>query len=121
MRFRLIRHVILVITLGAFLSADVMQLMWPIQATASPAMTMTMAYADGANADGAAPMPCQGKGMTSDCMTDLGCVFMIGLPTTPATLTMTFLTWKRVNYSELTQLAVGLTRKPALDPPIFFG
>ena len=113
MRFRLIRQVILLITLGAFLGAGTMQGAWPVQAAAAPGMTMM------AQADGDAPMPC--KGMASTCMTDLGCIFMIGLPTVSPALTMTRLSWKPIRYGDPIQIAGGLTSKPALDPPIFPG
>ena len=72
MRLWLFRHVVLVITLGAFLSAGLMQAAWPVQAAASPNMTMI------ADTGSNAPMPC--KGTTPACMTDLGCIFMIGMP-----------------------------------------
>ena len=113
MRFQLFRHVVLVITLGAFLSAGLAQAAWPLQAAASPNTTMM------ADAGSDAPMPC--KGMTPACMTDLGCIFMIGMPIVSPALSMTRLSWSRVSYGDLAQLADGLTRKPALDPPIFLG
>ena len=110
---RFVQHIILVIALGAFLGSSVAQGVWPVQTRASPGMT-TMTQADGN-----APMPC--KGMTPACMSDLGCVFMIGLPSVSPTPTMTRLSWQRVRYDSLAQSADGLTRKPALDPPIFLG
>ena len=113
MRLQLFRHVVLVITLGAFLSAGLMQAAWPVQAAASPNMTMI------ADTGSNAPMPC--KGTTPACMTDLGCIFMIGMPIMSPTLSMTRLSWSRVSYGELAQLVDGLTRKHALDPPIFLG
>ena len=113
MRLRFVQHLILALALGAFLGASVAQGMWPAQTGAVSGMT-TMAQTDGN-----APMPC--KGMTPACMTDLGCVVMIGLPSVSPTPTMTRLSWQRVRYDNLAQSADGLTRKPALDPPIFLG
>ena len=113
MRLRFLRHVVLVIMLGAFLSAGLVQAAWPLQAAASHNMTMA------ADAGSDAPMPC--KGMTPACMTDLGCIFMIGMPILSPALSMTRLSWSRVSYADLAQLVDGLTRKPALDPPIFLG
>ena len=113
MRFWLFRHVVLVMTLGAFLSAGLVQIMWPTHTAASHDMTMM------AQAGSDAPIPC--KGMTPACMTDLGCIFMIGMPTVSPALLMTRLSWSRVRYGELSQRVDGLTRKPALDPPIFLG
>ena len=107
---RLTSHVILVITLGAFLGAGMMQGAWPVQAAASPVMTMVT------QPDGDARMPCEG--MAPTCVTDLGCIFMIGLPTVSLAPTMTRLCWKRIRYGDLAQIAGGLTPKPALDPPM---
>ena len=123
MRFSPIRQVILFITLGTFLGAGMIQAAWPVQATASPGMAMVTPamVTPGAvtPADGGAPMPCKGKVPT--CMTDLGCIFMIGLPAVSPALTMTRLSLSRIHYGDLAQLAGGFTRKPALDPPIFPG
>ena len=113
MRLWFVQHLLLAIALGAFLGAGVMQGAGPVQAGASSGMTtMTQAGDD-------APMPC--KGMTPACMSDLGCVLMIGLPSVSLAPTMTRLSWQRVRYDSLAQSADGLTRKPALDPPIFLG
>jgi hypothetical protein len=109
MRLRFVQHLIIVIALGALLGASVAQWVWPVQTGASPGMT-TMTQA-GDNA----PMPC--KGMTPACMTDLGCIFIIGLPTVSPTPAMTLLSWQRIRYDNLAQSADGLTRKPALHPP----
>ena len=107
-----LRQLVVVVTLGAFLNAGAMQLAFPLQAAPADMAMMTPA-------DGTAPMPC--KDMMPICMTDLGCVLMIGLPSAPPALTMTLLFWSRVHYGEPARLAEGLTRKPALDPPIFIG
>ena len=111
MRHWLFRRVLVVITLGAFLSAGVAQAAWPVRDAASHGMTMM------AQADGSEPMPC--TGMTPACMSDLGCIFIIGLPTVSSPETMTHLSWSRVNYRDLSRITGGLTHKPALDPPIF--
>ena len=114
MRFRLFQRVVWVITLGAFFGAGMMQPAWSnYAAPSSPAMAMM------SQADDAAPMPC--KGMAPACMTDLGCIVMIGMPTVPSVLTATRLSWSRVRYDYLSKSADSLARKPALDPPIFLG
>ena len=109
----LFRHAVLVITLSAFLSAGLAQAASPAQAVPFHTMKMTP------QAGNDAPMPC--KGMTPACMTDLGCIYMIGMPAVAPALSMTRLSWSRVRYGELSQRVDGLTRKPALDPPIFLG
>ena len=113
MRIRFVQYLILVIALGAFLGTSVAQGMWLAQTSAVSGMTPM------AQTGGSAPMPC--KAMTPACMSDLGCVFMIGLPSVSPTPTMTRLSWRRVRYDSLAQSADGLTRKPALDPPLVLG
>lgn len=115
MRFGLIRHLILLITLGAFLGAGVVQAAWPTKSEASTEMAMMPGN------DAGVAMPCPGKTMVPGCMTDLGCIFMIGLPTISPSATMTRLSWIRVSYGDLSQVSDGLTHKPALGPPIFRG
>jgi hypothetical protein len=111
MPLRLLRQIVFLVTLGAFLSVGVTQAM-PRAVAPSPsmaAMTMDMAT------DGSMPAPCQEK--MPGCMLDLGCIFMIGLPL-PATPTVTQLSWSSVTYWMTSAVPAGLSRKPALNPPI---
>jgi hypothetical protein len=112
MPLRLLRQLVVLITLGAFLGAGVVQVL-PSAPTASPRVaTMTMAMD---MADDGAPVPCHEK--MPGCMVDLGCVFMVGLPM-PAPPTVTQLSWSRVTYWARSTSVAGHSRKPALDPPI---
>lgn len=107
---RLLRQIVLLVTLGAFLSAGVGQAM-PRAVAAPPSIaTMTMDMAG----DGV-PAPCQEK--MPGCMLDLGCIFMVGLPI-PSTPAVTRLSWSSVAYWVALAVPVGLSREPALDPPI---
>ena len=79
----------------AFFSASMMQVMPAVAMPVSANMTggMTMAATDGTS--DSVPMPC--KGMTPACMTDLGCIFMIGVPVPEAPLVV-HLAWAPVSY-----------------------
>src|ERR1700736_4696017 len=96
----------------AFFGASALRVM---PAVAMPAgMDMTMAAPGGA-AD-TAPMPC--KGMTPTCMTDVGCIFMIGVPV-PAASMVVGLAWAPVTWHWWpVEVAAGRVRAPELRPPI---
>jgi hypothetical protein len=61
-------------------------------------------------------MPC--KGMLPGCVTDLGCIFLVSLPTPHAGL-FTVTAWSSVIYTGSSQSLHGRSIKPALGPPIF--
>jgi hypothetical protein len=107
---RLLKRLIVMVTLGAFVGAGVMQIMPPAEAQ-SPTMTMKM------NADGgSAPVPC--KNTTPGCTTDMGCIFMVGVPVAAASLVVTDLEWSRVTYWGSSPFAGGFNPEPAIGPPI---
>ena len=60
-------------------------------------------------------MPC--KGMLPRCVTDLGCIFLVSVPTPDLTL-VTVTTWSSVSYENASPGLRGRTIKPALGPPI---
>ena len=97
----------------AFFGASTLRVM---PAVAVPAgMDMTMA-AQGGGAPATAPMPC--KGMTPACMTDVGCIFMIGVPV-PAASMAVGLAWAPVTWHWWpVEVAAGRVRAPELRPPI---
>ena len=65
-------------------------------------------------ADGT-PMPC--KSAVPNCVTDVGCIFMVALP--PAyTPTSTPLAWSRVVYASIADVPSGVSVAPDLGPPI---
>ncbi len=84
----------------------------PMGTDMTAGMTMT---AHGGPPD-TAPMPC--KGMTPACMTDLGCIFMIGVPV-PVAPVAVLLAWAPVTYNwPSVEIADGRIRAPDLRPPI---
>jgi hypothetical protein len=61
-------------------------------------------------------MPCQGT--ASPCVTDLGCIFLVGLPTMPDPTLLTLTAWSSVNYLGSPDTLRGRSVKPAIGPPI---
>jgi hypothetical protein len=77
-------------------------------------MDMTVAASSGT--PDTAPMPC--KGMTPACMTDQGCIFMIGVPV-PIAPAAVDLAWAPVTWHwSPVEVADGRIRAPELRPPI---
>jgi hypothetical protein len=115
---RLARLVVVAVTIVAFLGAGLVQNMPSAQAdTAGMAMVADQG-------DGGAAMPCHGtqkpdpcKDKASGCMTDLGCIFVVGIPA-PAAPAVSGPAWFRVAYWQAVRLAEGVTPEPYLGPPI---
>ncbi|MDU7522317.1 MAG: hypothetical protein E7K72_13155 [Roseomonas mucosa] len=124
MSLRLSRLVIAVLTICAFLSAGLVQNSPP--AAAAPAamgmaMDMAMMAAQGGGDSAAMPChdaptpPCNDK--MPGCMTDLGCIFTVALPTYPVR-TAERLVWDRISYWSASGLPEGISPEPFLGPPI---
>jgi len=60
-------------------------------------------------------MPC--KGMLPNCMTDIGCIFLVSVPSPDLNL-FTTTTWSSVIYHNASEALRGRSIKPALGPPI---
>ena len=60
-------------------------------------------------------MPC--KGMLPNCVTDIGCIFLVSVPTPDLNL-FTTTTWSSVIYHNASEALRGRSIKPALGPPI---
>ena len=60
-------------------------------------------------------MPC--KGMLPNCVTDIGCIFLVSLPAPDLTL-VDMTAWSSVIYDNASKALRGRTTKPALGPPI---
>jgi hypothetical protein len=117
-----LRRLLAILLAVAFFSASMVQVTpaGAMPADTTPAdtmpagMDMTMVAHDG-NAD-CPPMPC--KGMTTDCMIGLGCIFMIGVPVPDASLVVA-LAWAPATYRWPSAApADGRVRAPDLRPPI---
>ena len=60
-------------------------------------------------------MPC--KGMLPNCVTDIGCIFLVSVPAPDLNL-FTTTTWSSVIYHNASEALRGRSIKPALGPPI---
>ena len=116
---RFARLVVTAITICAFLGAGLMQ-----NVPSAQADTAGMAMMADQGGDDVAPMPCHGtqkqapcKDKVPGCMTDLGCLFVVGIPA-PPTRVGEHLAWGRVTYWATDNLAEGVTPEPDLGPPI---
>lgn len=113
-----LRRLFAILFAAVFFGASMLQVVpaaaMPMSADIPMAADMPMAAHDG-NPD-SAPMPC--KGMTPACMTDIGCVFMIGV-SVPVSRAVVQLSWFPVTYQR-SQVAIagGGIRAPDLRPPI---
>ena len=110
---RLLRQIISVLLVAAYVSATVL--------TAAPgANAAPHEMSDGmmmtGEAGDAMPMPCS-KGMKSSCMTDFGCIFMVSLPASHFGVA-TRIAWSAITYTISDDFLRGHSIKPALGPPI---
>ena len=103
----LIRRLVVALSLLAIVGTGIASPM----AAAQPDMAMaSQAMAD----DGSMPC-CPHK--APPCVTDLGCVFLIGIPA-PSGLASTALSWSTLTYALSHDVGEGLSLQPALGPPI---
>ena len=111
---KLLRQILTLLIVTAYVGATMFQVA-PIYAAnadvGSTAMTGMMHEQDNPGDK----MPC--KGMLPGCVTDLGCIFLVSLPTPNVTL-FTVTAWSSVIYPGSDQSLRGRTIKPALGPPI---
>jgi hypothetical protein len=113
MPVRLLRQIISMLLVAAYLSATIF-------ATAPAAYAAPSGMSGGMMQDSTndqMPMPC--KGMKTGCVTELGCVFMVSLPTPDLTVTAT-IDWSPVTYTVSSEFLDGRSTKPALGPPRSF-
>jgi hypothetical protein len=110
MAFRLIRRLFIVLSLVAFTATGLAQ-----AAMLDTAMSSGKAMAMSDMSDSS--MPCCPEKAPS-CNTDVGCVFLVGLPMPASTLVST-LAWSVVTYPTSHNGGEGRSILPALGPPIF--
>ena len=111
MLVRLLRRFFALLIVSAYLSATILAAMPNANAAAVEMGSGMMHQQNGTSHE----MPCKGKMPT--CMTELGCVFMVGLPA-PDLVASTSIAWSRVVYSGSLDPLHGRTIRPALGPPI---
>ncbi|SRR6266702_8301680 len=106
---RLLRRISMLLLVGAFVSATILQV--PLSASAA-GTEMTMPDRDGGNGNS---MPC--KSGAFDCQSDLGCIFLISLPA-PQSAIAAILAWSSVVYDLPSSAVAGRSIEPDLGPPI---
>jgi len=109
MPVRLLRRILMILLAGAFFGATTLQV--SLSATAAN-IEMTVVDQDGGNDN---PMPC--KGVTLNCLSNLGCIFMVGLLAPQLTIA-TDLPWSPVVYGSPSNASAGHSMAPDLGPPI---
>src|ERR1700674_1269891 len=113
MPVKLLRRILTLLIVTAYVGATMLQ--------AAPAFAANAAMSRSINGmtqeqDGQGDkMPC--KGMLPGCVTDLGCIFLVSLPT-PNVALFTVTAWSSVIYTGSSELLRGRSIKPALGPPI---
>jgi hypothetical protein len=132
MPVKLLRRIVILLIVTAYIGATVLQAaptyaaIAPLSGASTSAMHVQQSQADktpckemSGMAHGqtgqADKMPCKGK--LPNCMTDIGCIFLLSMPTPDLTL-FTTTGWSSVIYNNAPEALRGRTIKPALGPPI---
>ena len=114
MPVKLLRRILAVLIVTAYVGATMLQIA-PTYAANSHMSGSSMAGMMHEPDGQTDKMPC--KGMLPNCMTDIGCIFLVSVPTSNLTL-FTTTTWSPVIYGNASEALPGRTIKPALGPPI---
>jgi hypothetical protein len=114
MPVNLLRRILALLIVTAYAGATMLQVAPTYAASAGidgSSMAGMMHEQDGQNDK----MPC--KGMLPNCITDIGCIFLVTLRTPDVDL-FTRTNWSSVIYDSASDALHGRTIKPALGPPI---
>jgi hypothetical protein len=114
MPVNLLRRIFALLIVTAYVGATVLQIA-PIYAANSHMSASSMAGMMHEPDGQTDKMPC--KGMLPNCMTDIGCIFLVTMPTPNLDL-FTRTSWSSVIYDTASDALRGRTIKPALGPPI---
>jgi hypothetical protein len=104
------RRALMILFAGAFLAATILQS--SLAASAAAASDAAMVGHDRGDGDA---MPC--KTIPVNCLSGLGCIFMISLPAPQLTISAD-LAWSSVVYGARPVAPGGRSIKPDLGPPI---
>jgi hypothetical protein len=114
MLVKLLRRILTLLIVAAYIGATMFQVAPTYAANADAtrsSMNGMMHEHDGQDDK----MPC--KGMLPNCVTDIGCIFLVSLPAPDLTL-VALTAWSSVIYDNTSEGLRGRTIKPALGPPI---
>src|SRR5437868_13754759 len=114
MPVNLLRRILTLLMVTAYVGATTLQVAptYAANAAMSSSSINGMMHEQDGQGD---KMPC--KGMLPNCVTDIGCIFLVSVPTPDLTL-VTTTTWSSVIYDNASDALRGRTIKPALGPPI---
>jgi hypothetical protein len=112
MPVKLLRRILALLIVTAYVGATMLQAAPTYAADMSGSSMNGMMHEHDSPGD---KMPC--KGMLPNCVTDIGCIFLVSVPTSNLTL-FTTTTWSPVIYDNASDALRGRTIKPALGPPI---
>jgi hypothetical protein len=116
MPVKLLRQILALLIVTAYLGATVFQVAPVYAANADRSSSSSMNGMMHEQAGQGQKMPC--KGLLPNCVTDLGCIFLLSLPAAPELNVFTRTAWLSVIYPGSSQLLHGRSIKPALGPPI---
>jgi hypothetical protein len=114
MPVNLLRRILALLIVTAYIGATVLQVA-PTYAANTGMSSSSMAGMTHEPDGQTDKMPC--KGMLPNCVTDIGCIFLVTVPTPDLNL-FTTTTWSSVIYDNASEALRGRTIKPALGPPI---
>ena len=114
MPVKLFRRILTLLIVTAYVGATVLQVV-PTYAADADMSSASMAGMMHEHESPGDKMPC--KGMLPNCVTDIGCIFLVSLPTPDLNL-FTTTTWSSVIYHNASEALRGRSIKPALGPPI---
>jgi hypothetical protein len=114
MSVKLLRQILTLLIVTAYVGATMLPAApsFATKTDMNPAAMNGMMHEEPGQGD---KMPC--KGMLPGCITDIGCIFLVSVPTPDLTL-VTTTTWSSVIYDNASDALRGRTIKPALGPPI---
>ena len=114
MPVKLLRRILALLIVTAYIGATALQAapVYPATADMSSSSMNGMMHEHDSPGD---KMPC--KGMLPNCVTDIGCIFLVTMPTPDLNLFTTMI-WSSVIYDNASKALRGRTIKPALGPPI---
>ena len=111
---KLLRQILTLLIVTAYLGATVFQVA-PVYAASADMSSGSMNGMMHEQHGQGEKMPC--KGMLPNCMTDIGCIFLVSVSSPDLNL-FTTTTWSSVIYHNASEALRGRSIKPALGPPI---
>src|ERR1700730_2238474 len=115
MPVKLLRQILALLIMTAYVGVTVFQVAPVYAANADMSSSSSMNGMMHEQAGQSDKMPC--KGMLPNCITDLGCIFLLSLPAAPELNVFTRTAWVSVVYPGSSQVSHGGQIKPPLGSP----